>query len=728
MSEIKEIFGQTGEVGRDGLLSPEQLLQLEKIQENAANSVFKKIQDLQKGDLYPTVAMATGIGKGRIIHKVIEKQLRHKPDSKILVIAGTKLELVKQTHVALAEHSRRSQITETEEYFESEDSDLQTEGEAVSLNGGSLLYTTGQYRSNANIQVTTMQTIQSEQQKGTLAPEEYDLVIVDEVHNAGTQKRYEALQRFDKVIGFTATPRRHTGRMKDPEDYGFSMVDSLTLPEAQDVRLLPPLCGVQIDTKDLVAEIPTNSFGQIDFKKLEKLLKESPDLRPYIADRIANIISSEGRQYKTVIAVNFVWEAQELAQLLKDKGISVGVAVNKQSAKEIHSEEIPALDAIERYKLPASDEKSIQVLISPYVASEGFDAPFTEVLVWASPTDSPLRYTQYTGRLARRANGKLFGVVIDCLYQTSQYGWSYNFGMWMKGNVRQLDNGLLWLGPETDIEGLKDLPALAILREQADIKPLSEMEQGRNILEVQQTDFAISRISLQEYFVNGQTYLESANDLIMQLKERDPQLVARRKSGNFIISAVTDRLLFITEMKKRYPELQERDSLSDILEVQATDVVISQPFLQANYVNGQTWYSLAREVTEALRIEDPSLVKRRKIALRYVDVVVDKARFIKEMRKRFPDFEEKDPLVLEVQPTDFVVSKRSLYQYFINGDRLLNQAIEIMELLHLEDANLVTKRRVSHKFSRNVDVIVDRNRFINEMVKRGAKLKEQKTS
>lgn len=45
-----------------------------------------------------------------------------------------------------------------------------------------------------------------------------------------------------------------------------------------------------------------------------------------------------------------MWEAQELAGLLKNKGIKVGVAVNHEAAKAIHSDEIPALDSIDRYK------------------------------------------------------------------------------------------------------------------------------------------------------------------------------------------------------------------------------------------------------------------------------------------------------------------------------------------------------------------------------------------
>src|SRR6185437_2761944 len=50
--------------------------------------------------------MATGIGKGRIIHLTLERQFRIKPNSKVLVVAGTKNILVSQTHRALSDYQQ----------------------------------------------------------------------------------------------------------------------------------------------------------------------------------------------------------------------------------------------------------------------------------------------------------------------------------------------------------------------------------------------------------------------------------------------------------------------------------------------------------------------------------------------------------------------------------------------------------------------------------------------
>lgn len=120
MSTERVIYGQTGEIGKDGLLTQEQRVLLNNIQEKAAINALNYLDDMEEGDPYPMVAMATGIGKGRIIHKIIEREIRRKQDQKVILIAGTKLVLVKQTHEALLGYKQESS---EDNYVESEEDD-----------------------------------------------------------------------------------------------------------------------------------------------------------------------------------------------------------------------------------------------------------------------------------------------------------------------------------------------------------------------------------------------------------------------------------------------------------------------------------------------------------------------------------------------------------------------------------------------------------------------------
>ena len=653
-----------------------------------------------------------------IYHDIFKKQYQ---EDAVLVIVGTKNILLKQTHKALSGYQAGivpNGGNGNGVYVESEDSDKEnleideSELERDEFTG----YTVGKYgqkSSKADVELATIQKVASQIRRGILTPDAYDLVIVDEVHNAGTQQKVDAIKRFGRVAGFTATPYRYSGILKDPSQYGFEVIASYTLPEAQEEELLPPLYGLQLNTSELVDDIPTTQTGKIDFKALEKILKNNPELRPYIVDHLVPLITMDGNHYKTVVAVNFVWEAQEIARLLKDKGIKVGVAVNQQAAKQIDSPEIPAIDSIERYSLPEDDPKSIQVLISPYVASEGFDAPWTEFLVWASPTDSPLRYTQYTGRLGRRNNGKAYGVVIDCLYQTSQFGWTYNFGMWMKGHVRELDNGMLYLGP------MRLMPNMSAIQRMQALTPHHNLEnlQRGELLPVQETDFAITYKNVGSVFYGHTTKKgRLAQQIFENILETNPGATATRKIGTGIVKVVTDRELFIKAMLEKGAKLK----LTEIQELQENDFPITQASLRPLFRGGSSEVArLAKTVLEEFSLENPSLTLKRRSGSRIIDVVLNKDIFIKKMIKKGALLKN-DPTNI-IQETDFVMGARNLMDVFVGSPKTLRPiAAKVIEYLAAQDSNFLTTKN-----NRTVQVLTNRDKFIQEMLKAGAKLKKK---
>jgi len=704
----------------DGILSIEKSAELDALQEVAAEDTLNFLDVRTPEDQFPLIAMATGIGKGRIIHKIIEKRVRRNPSAKILVIAGTKLTLVDQTQSALQGYLEESDGIEHDWVNSEFDDELNEITEDVSEENieRSFLYSTVDYKqrkeSEANVHVGTIQTIQSDSGKGNLNPEDYDLVIVDEAHNIGTQKRLEVIKKFKNVVGFTATPYRHTGVLKVPEQYGFTIINSLTLPEAQEREFLPPLIETPITTEHLIDEIPTNLNGEIDYKKLEKLLKDSPNLRPFIADKIQEYIVDGEDNKKTIIAVNFVWEAEEIAKLLKEKGISVGVAVNQQAARLIHSEEIPALDAIERYKLPKENANSLQVLISPYVASEGFDAPLTEVLVWASPTDSSVRYTQFTGRLARRAPGKQYGHVIDFLYQTAQYKWSYNFGQWMKDTVVQLPNGRLFQGSKKQLQRVTSMQGTGnpLLLPNVDIG-LEDLQATSNLLPIQETDFVLGRNHMSRLFIGGGTprVRKIADEVLASIQSINPELFVNRTSGYQVVAAITDKALVISEMVKRGVELQR-----DIPPLADTEIAISQPSLTASY---QGHYKKLEEVAnlvlQQLEEENPDLiVERRSGKTTIVKAVRDREIFDQLMQKHGIELKQQ---LQASEEGEFDMTQANLQANFEGGWKKIGPAAnDVMEEMRSKSPHLVVQRTSGVQ---PVNAITDIQLLIQLMEKRG---------
>lgn len=726
-SQENIIYGFTGEVGRDGILSPDQQLVLDRKQHEAAQTILGRLNQRQEGELFPAAVMATGIGKTRVEHEVIESWRRKNPQAKILFIAGTKVTLVGQTRAALTAY-QQSINGGGNDYIESEDLEkdrqetedvedvLQIEQEDLPF------YRVGRFKDkDADVRIATIQTVQSAYKGGQLDPSEFDLVIVDEMHNIGTSDRVRTVKLFKDVAGFTATPYRHSGNLKQPEQYGFEIAYNFPLPEAQNLRLLPPLLGMQINTADLIEEIPTTRSGQIDYKKLERVLKNNPELRPFIADKVAQIIKDGDKEYKTVIAVNFVWEAVELARLLKDKGVKVGVAVNKQATQQIHTDEIPAIGSIERYKLPRENPDALQVLISPYVASEGFDAPFTEVLVWASPTDSDLRYTQYVGRLARRANGKLFGLNLDFLYQTSQYGWSYNMGMWMKGDVKQLPSGLLYLGPEQDIAGLSELDVVKAMRGKADIMNLSDI-QVTSLEDLKDTDLSLAQTGLDSLFRGGAAKLKPlAQQVKAELESEHPDYFAKRRNFPQIVDIVTPegRQAFMDAMVVAGAELKDLN-LEDIKE---TDLSLTQKGLDLFRGAWKIVSPVAQKIKISLEAEHPEYFAKRINGSEHIDVVTVEGReaFMQAMSTAGISLQDRSRE--EVKETDLPLTYVGLRSVF-RGDwyklSLLTQQVKAQ--LEIDHPEYFATRKRGMQYGTEVVTEEGRKAFLNNMVVIGAEL------
>lgn len=710
--EIPKLIGLTGSLDTDGYLSIEQQQELDLIQKNTAKTLLSKLKLHKPGDLFPMANMATGIGKGKIIHELISAVKRQNPGAKILKIAGTKSSLVEQSHESL----RGYQKNESQNYIEAEDEDRLMEettdiDEDLMVNQ-TVLYKTGKYgEPGVDVEIETIQKVVSESRKDSFNPNKYDLVIVDEVHNIGTKSRKSVIELFKSVVGFTATAYRHSGVLRKPEDYGFQIVESLPLPEAQERGLLPPLLGMQLNTAGLVENIPTTISGKIDYPKLEVILKKSPDLLPFISDRLSTILRTEHGVYKTVVAVNFIWEAQKLAELLRNHNFRVGVAINKTQAKEIDSEDIPAVDSIPRYKLPREDERAIDVLISPYVASEGFDAPATEVIVWASPTNSEVRYTQFTGRNARRHPGKSMGVIIDCLYQTSQFNYSMNMAMWMKDDIRVLENGLLYLGPESNIPTLISNVSISSLISESkkDKAILKENLIQESILPIQENETLINIDYLQSTFIGGRAsdLRQYRDEAISIISEYYPKLYPKRKTGSRSLYVFTDPHKFIEVMCDLGLKLQ-RD-----IPVQPGETVINQKYLESTFVGASL--GLRNEALSYISEYYPDLYPSRLNNTSHSPVFTDPNKFIEVMI----DLGARLRTLLPIQQGEFPISKEFLGESFIGDVKdLKTKRDEALEIISEYYPDLYPLRT---NVTKKVPIFTDPNKFIEVMIDLGIK-------
>ncbi len=514
VSNTRETYGFTGLVGIDGILSPEQKAYLDDRQQAATTKSLEYLDNRKEDELFPMINWSTGLGKGRIIYSLIRDKLATNPTAKILIIAGTKNVLVDQT---------------AKVYIKG----LLTDADVVDIQEFLTKYPIGSLKKGkTQIQVATFQSLTSRVSKGKVNFNEYDLVLVDEVHNAGTPERAQAVRSFPHVVGFSATGHRHSGKLRAPEDYGFTAIDTFLLPDAQRLGILPSLVGMPLDVSNLLegGKIPLNQSGHFDYAKLTTLLKASPELRPFIVDQVVPLITQPNKPFKTVFIVNYVWEALEIAELVERYGLTVGVAVNTRAEKFIQHKyhgRIPSEGALDRFALPSDDPESLQVIVSPYKIAEGADVPAAEVLVWASPTESGVRYTQVVGRVSRFCNGKKFGMVVDAVFMTEKMKWSNNLLRFARSfeenyGLRDSESGLVYLGNEEELEtvGL-NLGSLQLpLPTSADIDDDELIgDRWQKLLPVQAGEILLTQKAIIHNFVGDSKY-EVVRATAIQLAEK----------------------------------------------------------------------------------------------------------------------------------------------------------------------------------------------------------------
>lgn len=230
-------------------------------------------------------------------------------------------------------------------------------------------------------------------------------VIVDECHHVcgGPTK----LMMFYKVIsslaarykyGLTATPKRSDGLT--------ACMYALLGPKAYEIdaeSVEDYTCKVKAEIRHTLT-VPdmrqaTNPDGTLNYVKLINGIVEDEERNNRIVEDIAQADGS------CLVLTERVAHAKRLSDMLWDRGIKNATvfASTRKAQKEERKKVLSKLN---------NDE--IKVVIATYaLAKEGLDVPRLRNLFMATPQKNDTVVTQSAGRVARKADGKTFGKLID---------------------------------------------------------------------------------------------------------------------------------------------------------------------------------------------------------------------------------------------------------------------------------------------------------------------------
>lgn len=331
-------------------------------------TVFEDIRNsLEQGQKEGYIKLPTGVGKTILFLELIKAI-----NSKTLIVVPTR-QLIEQTEQKIKKFTpelKHGKVYSYEKNF----------GEKTTI--------------------TTYDSLVSSVKSGKIKPEEYKVLILDEVHRSLSIPRCEAVSKFEHIIkiGFTATPKyseeKQVSRILENE------IHSLDVKEATEEGLLSSFSCIVAQTNIDLSSVGLQPTGEYDKEQLEKVI--NIEARNKAA---ADMYEQGFKEKSAIVFCSSINHANDVAKKFTEKGISAVVITGETPRGEQKK-------IIEDY-----ESGEIKVLLTVDLLLEGFDAQNASVCFNLAPTHSHIRAEQRSGRVLRIDDNNLqkHSYVIDFL-------------------------------------------------------------------------------------------------------------------------------------------------------------------------------------------------------------------------------------------------------------------------------------------------------------------------
>lgn len=259
------------------------------------------------------------------------------------------------------------------------------------------MYTGNERDENADYLFSTIQSISREENLKSFKRDDFDYIVIDEVHRSGgeTYKRILDYFRPKFLLGMSATPERTDG---------YDIFKAFDYNIAYEIRLQAAL------EENMLA--PFNYYGVRDIYIDNKLIDEKTDFNklvcPERVDRIVEYSKFYGCDHgriKGLIFCSRKTEASELSDELNKRGYRVKALLGESSEQERE-------DSIESLETDDTDI-GLDYIITVDIFNEGVDIPPVNQIIMLRPTQSAIIFVQQLGRGLRKTENKEFLTVID---------------------------------------------------------------------------------------------------------------------------------------------------------------------------------------------------------------------------------------------------------------------------------------------------------------------------
>src|SRR5574344_347109 len=227
-------------------------------------------------------------------------------------------------------------------------------------------------------------------------PDEFDYIVIDEVHKAGAASYLKVMNYFKPkfYLGMSATPERTDG-FDIYSLFDHNIVYEIRLEQALEEKLLCPF----------------HYFGIADFVDDKSEIRDLSDFKDLVSDKRvdyviekANYFGHSGDRVKGLIFVSSKEEGNELSRLFNERGFKT-VFLSADDNEDYRDECID--------KLETDGPNYLDYIFIIDIFNEGIDIPSVNQVIFLRPTQSPIIFVQQLGRGLRKFDNKDYVVIID---------------------------------------------------------------------------------------------------------------------------------------------------------------------------------------------------------------------------------------------------------------------------------------------------------------------------
>jgi superfamily II DNA or RNA helicase len=261
-----------------------------------------------------------------------------------------------------------------------------------------------------------------------LAPNHFDVVIVDEFHHAAAPSYDRLLTHLQPIelLGLTATPERADG-LDVLGWFDGRIAAELRLWDAIDQHYLAPFSYYGIHDGLDLRDVPWRRGRGYDVEALTNLYTASDHWAKQVVKEFADRVDDPA----TVRALGFcvsVDHARFMARVFTEAGISSVAVWGATPADERQA------------ALRALDDGKVRVVFSVDLFNEGVDVPTVDALLLLRPTESPTLFLQQLGRGLRKTPGKTTCTVLDFVgLHRREFRFDRRLGALLGGTRKELE-------------------------------------------------------------------------------------------------------------------------------------------------------------------------------------------------------------------------------------------------------------------------------------------------